>query len=98
LWNKDGSNTNKAGYSTSAAIMKTLITLCLTCIALTSFAQNRPAAPPPPPPPPNLAPAGQNPPPATNPAAPTNPVPATQLPAAGAPAAPGAPGTAVAPG
>src|SRR3982750_416209 len=51
VWNKDGSNANQAGYSTSAANMKTLLTLCLTCIALTSFAQNRPAAPPPPPPP-----------------------------------------------
>src|ERR1043166_7216498 len=89
--------------------MKTLLTLCLTAVALTSYAQNRPGtqAPPPPPPPP----AAQNPPPVTNPAAPGNPAaPAQQLPpvpaapggpAAAGPAAPGAPaapGTSVAPG
>src|SRR3954470_36681 len=72
---KEGSKQNTAGYSTSAAHMKTLLTLCLTVLAMTAFAQNRPANPPPPPPPPNLQPAVQNPPPpaTTNPGAPINP-------------------------
>jgi biopolymer transport protein ExbB len=52
--------------------MKTLLTICLSLIALTAFAQNRPAAPPPPPP--NAtAPVAQNPAPPVNPAVPTNP-------------------------
>src|SRR5437763_3390253 len=77
-----GPTQTKAGYSTSAAIMKKLLTLCLTCTALTCFAQNRPAAPPPPPPPPppNLAPSGQTAPATTNPGAPANAAPSTQLP------------------
>ena len=103
VWNKERFKANTPGYSTSAAIMKTLITLCLTCIALTSFAQNRPAAPPPPPPPPpNIAPTGQNPPPPSNVGAPANPAaPGAQQipPPPGAPAvAPGAPGVPAAPG
>ena len=64
-----------------AAFMKTLLTLCLSLIALCAFAQNRPAAPPPPPP---NAPAA-----APNPGAPTNPG-APGNPAVTAPAAPGA--------
>jgi biopolymer transport protein ExbB len=46
---------NGAGNSTFASTMKTLLTVCLCTIALTltSFAQNRPAAPPP-----NVPPAG----------------------------------------
>ena len=93
VWNKESSRANKAGYSTSAAHMKTLLTLCLTCTALTAFAQNRPGAQNPPPPPPNLAPGAQNVPPVTNPGAPANPAGVQQLPPApGAPAAPGAPG------
>lgn len=52
--------------------MKTLLTICLSLIALTAFAQTRPAAPPPPPP--NAtAPAAQNPAPPVNPAVPANP-------------------------
>src|SRR6266436_6848811 len=58
--------------------MKTILTLCLTFIAISAFAQQRPAAPPPPPPPPNA--------PAT--AAPVNPA---LQPNAAAPAQPGAP-------
>jgi len=58
--------------------MKTFLTLCLTLIAISAFAQQRPAAPPPPPPPPNA--------PAT--AAPGNPA---GQPNAAAPAQPGAP-------
>src|SRR3979411_2020969 len=77
-------------------LMKTLLSLCLTLVALTAFAQNRPAAPPPPPPPNAPAPAGQNPVLAPtgapgNPAAPVNPnVPAPPPPAGMPPA--GAPG------
>ncbi len=58
--------------------MKTFLTLCVTLIAISAFAQQRPAAPPPPPPPPNA--------PAT--AAPVNPA---GQPNAAAPAQPGAP-------
>jgi biopolymer transport protein ExbB len=58
--------------------MKTFLTLCLTLIAISAFAQQRPAAPPPPPPPANA--------PAT--AAPGNPA---FQPNAAAPAQPGAP-------
>jgi biopolymer transport protein ExbB len=63
-----------------AAIMKTLLTICLSLIALTAFAQNRPAQNPPPPPPSGMP---QNPPPAAT-AMPVNP-------AAGNPAMPGNP-------
>src|ERR1700731_3783041 len=77
-------------------LMKTLLTLCLTLTALTSFAQTRPAAPPPPPPPPNTIPGQNPPPPPTNPAGATNP--AVAQPPAGAPGAPGAPGIPAAPG
>ncbi|MDP9185975.1 MAG: MotA/TolQ/ExbB proton channel family protein [Verrucomicrobiota bacterium] len=60
--------------------MKTLLTLCLSLIALSAFAQQRPAQQPPPPPP-NAPPAA---------AAPAQPgVPAQQPP--GVPAQPGAP-------
>ncbi len=58
--------------------MKTFLTLCLALIAISAFAQQRPAAPPPPPPPPNA--------PAT--AAPVNPA---GQPNAAVPAQPGAP-------
>lgn len=81
-----------------AAIMKTLLTICLSLTALTTFAQNRPAQQPPPPPagpPTATAPAAQNPAPPVNPAIPPNPVgPATTVapPGPGAPPA-GAPGT-----
>ena len=88
--------------------MKTLLTLCLTVVALTaSFAQQRQAAPPPPPP---GAPAQAVNPPAgaAQPAAPGQPGAAAQPPGApGAPAgqqaapppgAPGAPGAPAAPG
>jgi biopolymer transport protein ExbB len=65
--------------------MKTLLTLCLSLIALTAFAQQRPAQQPPPPPPnappPATAPANQAP---VQPGAPAQPPP-------GAPAQPGAP-------
>ena len=64
--------------------MKTLLTLCLSLIALTAFAQQRPAQQPPPPtnaPPPATAPANQAP---GQPGAPAQPPP-------GAPAQPGAP-------
>ncbi|MEY2438735.1 MAG: biopolymer transport protein ExbB, partial [Verrucomicrobiota bacterium] len=80
--------------------MKTLLTLCLSLIALTSFAQNRPAAPPPPPPNAAAPPAGQNIPPATNVAPPANPG-APGAPAVTNPAAPAistAPGGAIPPG
>ena len=77
---------------TNGAIMKTLLTLCLSVIAFTAFAQNRPAAsaPPPPPPPPNV-PA---------PAAPGNPAAVAPAPPAGAatnPAAPVNPGAPIPP-
>lgn len=58
--------------------MKTILTLCLSLIAMSGLAQQRPAAPPPPPPPPNA--------PAT--AAPANPA---GQPNAAAPGQPGAP-------
>jgi biopolymer transport protein ExbB len=67
-----------AGTNETSRIMKTFLTLCLTLIALSAFAQQRPAAPPPPPPPPNA--------PAT--AAPINPA---GQPNAAAPGQPGAP-------
>jgi biopolymer transport protein ExbB len=60
--------------------MKTFLTLCVTLIAISAFAQQRPAAPPPPPPPP--------PPNAPATAAPVNPA---GQPNAAAPAQPGAP-------
>ena len=86
--------------------MKTLLSLCLTLVALTAFAQNRPGQQPPPPPPnapaqPGQAPVG------ASPGAPTNPnVPAPPpggMPPAGAPGmspagAPGMPGVSPAPG
>jgi biopolymer transport protein ExbB len=74
--------------------MKTLLTLCLSLIALTTFAQQRPAAPPPPPnAPPSVAPA--------NPAAPGAPIssPAVGLSPGTAPgASPAGPGESPAPG
>jgi biopolymer transport protein ExbB len=71
---------NQAGNSTLAVIMKTLLILCLSLIALTAFAQQR-QAPPPPPPPPN-----------TNvPIAPGNPPPPVGQPSPAVPAQPGAP-------
>jgi biopolymer transport protein ExbB len=65
--------------------MKTLLTLCLSFIALTAFAQQRPAQQPPPPPPnaPPAATAPANQPPGQQPGAPAQPP--------GAPAQPGAP-------
>jgi biopolymer transport protein ExbB len=75
---------------TNGAIMKTLLTLCLSLIAFSAFAQNRPGASPPPPPPPNV-PA---------PAAPGNPAAVAPAPPAGAaanPAAPVNPGTPIPP-
>jgi len=71
--------------------MKTLLTLCLTLITLTCFAQNRPAQPPPPPPNAGAPAAGQNIPPGTNPAPPANTGAAMPGAPAGAPGAPGAP-------
>jgi biopolymer transport protein ExbB len=65
--------------------MKTLLTLCLSLIALTAFAQQRPAQPPPPPP--NAPPAAAAP--AQQPGAPMNPGAPAQQP--GAPGQPGAP-------
>jgi biopolymer transport protein ExbB len=95
---------------TNGAIMKTLLTLSLSLIAFSAFAQNRPAAPPPPPPPnvpaPTAAgnPAAIAPPPAgaaTNPAAPANPgapiPPPGAPPAAGTNVAPGGTGTLASP-
>ena len=86
-----------------AAIMKTLLTICLSLTALTAFAQNRPA--PPPPPPPNApAPAAQNPavaatPMAPNPTGPTNPAAPIPPPATGLSPAPGlSPGPGMSPG
>jgi biopolymer transport protein ExbB len=64
--------------------MKTLLTVCLSLIALTAFAQQKPAQQPPPPPnvpPPATAPANQAP---AQPGAPAQPPP-------GAPGQPGAP-------
>jgi biopolymer transport protein ExbB len=77
-----------------AAIMKTLLTICLSLTALTAFAQNRPAPPPPPPPPNAPAPAAQNPavpatPTAPNPTGPTNPAAPIPPPATGLSPAPG---------
>ena len=76
-----------------AALMKTLLTLCLSIVALGAFAQNRPAAPPPPPPANAGAPANPAPPTgAINPAPPANagvPIPP--------PAAGGSPGASIAP-
>lgn len=68
-------------YNKISRTMKTFPTLCLTFIALSAFAQQRPAAPPPPPPapPPLNVPAT---------AAPLNPA---GQPNAAAPAQPGAP-------
>jgi len=76
------------------AIMKTLLTICLSLTALTAFAQNRPAPPPPPPPPNAPAPAAQNPmvpatPTAPNPTGPTNPAAPIPPPATGLSPAPG---------
>jgi biopolymer transport protein ExbB len=59
------------------ANMKTLLTLCLSLVALTTFAQQRPAPPPPPPP--------------SAPTAPGNPPPAAGQPNPAVPAQPGAP-------
>ncbi len=78
--------------------MKTFLTLCLTLIAISAFAQQRPAAPPPPPPPANASataapgnPAGQ-----PNAAAPAQP--GAPIPPPGAPIPPpGAPGASLAP-
>src|ERR1700730_11380847 len=39
-------------YNKISCTMKTFLTLCITVIAISAFAQQRPAAPPPPPPPP----------------------------------------------
>ncbi len=74
------------------AIMKTLLTLCLSLIAFSAFAQNRQAASPPPPPPPPNVPAPAAP---VNPGAPIPP-PTGAPPAGGTNVAPG--GTNVAPG
>src|ERR1700730_11420340 len=38
-------------YNKISRTMKTFLTLCVTLIAISAFAQQRPAAPPPPPPP-----------------------------------------------
>ena len=87
-----------------AAIMKTLLTICLSLTALTAFAQNRPAPPPPPPPPNAPAPAAQNPavaatPMAPNPTGPTNPAAPIPPPATGLSPAPGlSPGPGMSPG
>jgi biopolymer transport protein ExbB len=77
-----------------AAIMKTLLTICLSLTALTAFAQNRPAPPPPPPPLNAPAPAAQNPavpatPTVPNPTGPTNPAAPIPPPATGLSPAPG---------
>jgi biopolymer transport protein ExbB len=77
-----------------AAIMKTLLTICLSLTVLTAFAQNRPAPPPPPPPPNAPAPAAQNPavpatPTAPNPTGPTNPAAPIPPPATGMSPVPG---------
>jgi biopolymer transport protein ExbB len=80
--------------------MKTFLTLCVTLIAISAFAQQRPAAPPPPPPPPPpnapaatapVNPAGQ--PNAAAPAQPGAPIP----PPGGPIPPPGAPGASLAP-
>jgi biopolymer transport protein ExbB len=80
--------------------MKTLLTLCLSIVALGAFAQNKPAAPPPPPPANAGVPANPAPPAgAMNPAPPANSgMPMTSPAAAGAPGAsvaPAVPGTSV---
>src|ERR1700730_17410141 len=75
LWDKDRSQQLSSSWP---QFMKTLLTVCLSLIALTAFAQTRPAAPPP------NAPAT-----AASPAAPANAAPPVGNPAA--PAVPGAP-------
>jgi biopolymer transport protein ExbB len=73
--------------------MKTLLTLCLSIVALGAFAQTQPAAPPPPPPSGAGVPANPAPPTgAVNPAPPAG----TGMPMT-SPAAAGAPGSSVAP-
>lgn len=82
--------------------MKTLLTLCLSLVALCAFAQNKPTAPPQPPnaagvPANPAAPSGaMNPAPPVNPGAPIPPPPVGSAPAASV--APGAPGVPTAPG
>ena len=78
------------------AIMKTLLTLCLSLIALTAFAQNQPAAPPPPNAPATAAPQALGAPP--NPAAPIPPPAAGMSPALAPGTSPGLVGASPAPG
>ncbi len=78
------------------AIMKTLLTLCLSLIALTAFAQNQPAAPPPPNAPATAAPQAPGAPP--NPAAPIPPPAAGMSPALAPGTSPGPVGASPAPG
>src|ERR1700730_8971035 len=92
LWDKEFLPSR---YNKTSDIMKTALTLCLTLIAISAFAQQRTAPPPPPNAPATAAPinpAGQNPAGQPNAAAPAQP--GAPIPPPGAPLPPpGAPGT-----